>query len=302
MSNPYTVQLLNDLHNHFPELLYNHQRFQTGADIVGYVNNIVRLTPMHGAYHYYQQQYHAYYHPEHARGVIDDLYMPPPASYPPSPTYPPPSAVAASPIMAPAAPSLQELIGAADDDDAMPYFYGGRARSNPEIRLPLLPSVPVRSGRAAVPSSAAIAAAPPTAAPSLAAAPPAAAEAAAAGVAAARSSGRIMRFSQIIPLSNVSVESIFNQLLQDALPANLHELLEDVPVIPTEEHLRNNTSVSRLAEDIDDNCAICQDPLQANQDARKINHCEHVFHLDCIDTWFRRHIHCPCCRHDVREP
>ena len=83
MSNPYTVQLLNDLHNHFPELLYNHQRFQTGADIVGYVNNIVRLTPMHGAYHYYQQQYHAYYHPEHARGVIDDLYMPPPASYPP---------------------------------------------------------------------------------------------------------------------------------------------------------------------------------------------------------------------------
>jgi hypothetical protein len=111
-----------------------------------------------------------------------------------------------------------------------------------------------------------------------------------------------MRFSQIIPLSDVSVEAIFNQLMQDALPANLHELLEDVPVIPTEEHLRNNTSVSRLAEDFDDNCAICQDPLLINQDARTINHCNHMFHKQCIDTWFQRHIHCPCCRHDVREP
>ena len=291
MSNPYTIQLLNDLHNHFPELLYNHQRFQTGADIVGYVNNIIRLTPMHGAYHYYQQQYHAYYHPEHARGVIDDLYMPPPASYPPSPTYPPPPA-AASPVMAPAAPSLQDLIGAAEDDDDLSQLYGGRAPSNPNLRipiLPLLPSVQVRSGRAAAPPAAAPAAAPPPAVP--AAAPP-----------SARSSARIMRFSQIIPLSDVSVEAIFNQLMQDALPANLHELLEDVPVIPTEEHLRNNTSVSRLAEDFDDNCAICQDPLLINQDARTINHCNHMFHKQCIDTWFQRHIHCPCCRHDVREP
>ena len=296
MSNPYTVQLLNDLHNHFPELLYNHQRFQTGADIVGYVNNIVRLTPMHGAYHYYQQQYHAYYHPEHARGVIDDLYMPPPAppaSYPPSPTYPP---VAASPIMAPAAPSLQDLIGAAEDDDDLSQLYGGRAPSNPNLRipiLPLLPSVQVRSGRAAGGAAA-------PAAASLAAPPPAAP--AAAAPSSARSSARIMRFSQIIPLSDVSVEAIFNQLMQDALPANLHELLEDVPVIPTEEHLRNNTSVARLAEDFDDNCAICQDPLLINQDARTINHCNHMFHKQCIETWFRRHIHCPCCRQDVREP
>lgn len=287
MSNPYTVQLLNDLHNHFPELLYNHQRFQTGADIVGYVNNIVRLTPVHGAFHYYQQQYHAYYHPEHARGVIDDLYMPPPASYPPSPTYPPPpSAVAASPVMAPAAPSLQDLIGAAEDDDDLSQLYDGRAPSNPNLRipiLPLLPSVQVRSGRAAA---------------SLAA-PPAPA---AAAPLSARSSAHIMRFSQIIPLSDASVEAIFNQLMQDALPANLHELLEDVPVIPTEEHLRNNTSVARLAEDFDDNCAICQDPLLTNHDVRTINHCNHIFHKQCIDTWFRRHTHCPCCRHDVREP
>ena len=271
MSNPYTVQLLNDLHNHFPELLYNHQRFQTGADILGYINNIVRLTPSHRAFHYYQQQYQAYYHPQHARQIVDELYMPPPASYPPSPAYPPPASATV-----PVAPSLQDLIGAADDDDELPYLYEGRAASNSEFRMP------VRSGRAA--AVAAVAAAnPPPATP-------------------ARSSTRIMSFSQVVPLSDFSVSAIFNQIMQDALPVNLHELLEDVPVIPTEEHLRNNTSVSRLTEDIPDNCAICQDPLATNQDIRTLNHCEHIFHKQCIDTWFQRNIHCPCCRHDVREP
>ena len=268
MSNPYTVQLLNDLHNHFPELLYNHQRFQTAADVLGYVNNIVRLTPSHSAFHYYQQQYQAFYHPQRARQIADELYMPPSAFYPPSPTYPPPAApspvrVRAGAAAAAAAPSLQDLLDVEEEHD-FPRLNHGHASA-----------------------SAAIAAA--------GAAAPLAQDNPSASV-------RVTRISQFIPLSNISVSAIFNQLMQDALPANLHELLEDVPVIPTEEHLRNNTSVSRLAEDFDDNCAICQDPLLANHDIRTINHCEHMFHLDCIDTWFRRHIHCPCCRHDVREP
>ena len=274
MSNPYTVQLLNDLHNHFPELLYNHQRFQTGADILGYVNNIVRLTPAHQAYHYYQQQYHAYYHPEHARRVIDDLYMPPP-----SPASPP---VASPPVAAAVAavPSLQDLLNV-DEDDMLSRLYGGHAPMNSSYRV---------LGSAGAPATAA-------AAPAIGAAIPS-------SLAQDNysTSIRVRRISEFIPLSNISVSAIFNQIMQDALPANLHELLEDVPVIPTEEDLRNNTSVSRLDEDIDDNCAICQDPLLTNHDVRTINHCEHMFHKQCIDTWFGRHIHCPCCRHDVREP
>jgi hypothetical protein len=286
MSNPYTVQLLNDLHNHFPELLYNHQRFQSGADILNYVNSIVRLTPAHQTYHYYQQQYHAYYHPEHARRVIDDLYMPPPASYPPA-SYPPASypPSPASPPVATAAvaapPSLQDLLNA-DDDDMLPRLYGGHTSMNRSYRS--LGSTAAAPATAAVPATAAI-----RAPYSLVQDNPS-------------TSIRIRRVSEFIPLSNISVSAIFNQIMQDALPANLHELLEDVPVIPTEDDLRNNTSVSRLEEDIDDNCAICQDPLLTNHDVRTINHCEHMFHKQCIDTWFGRHIHCPCCRHDVREP
>lgn len=277
MSNPYTVQLLNDLHNHFPELLYNHQRFQSGADILSYVNSIVRLTPAHQAYHYYQQQYHAYYHPEHARRVIDDLYMPPPSPASPPVASPP---VASPPVAAAATaavPSLQDLLNA-DEDDILSRFYGGHASMNRPYR-----------------SLGSTAAAPATAAPAVRAPTSLAQDSRSTSV-------RITRFSEFIPLSNISVSAIFNQIMQDALPANLHELLEDVPVIPTEEDLRNNTSVSRLDEDIDDNCAICQDPLLTNHDVRTINHCEHMFHKQCIDTWFGRHIHCPCCRHDVREP
>ena len=270
MSNPYTVQLLNDLHNHFPELLYNHQRFQTGADILGYVNNIVRLTPAHATFHYYQQQYQAFYHPQRARQIVDELYMPPSASYPPSPAYPPP---APSPA-APAAASLQDLLDIEEEHD-FHRLYSGRASMN-------------RAASASVAVADAYAAAAAAPAPVAQDNPSA--------------SLRITRISQFIPFSNISVSAILNHLMQDALPDNLQDLLEDVPVIPTEEHLRNNTSVSRLAEDFDDNCAICQDPFLANHDVRTINHCEHMFHLNCIDTWFRRHIHCPCCRHDVREP
>jgi hypothetical protein len=58
MANPYRIQLLNDLHNHFPELLYNHQQFQSTEEVLQYVVNIARDTSNHvPAYSYYQEQY-----------------------------------------------------------------------------------------------------------------------------------------------------------------------------------------------------------------------------------------------------
>jgi hypothetical protein len=58
MSNPYRIQLLNDLHNHFPDLLYNHQQFQTTSDVLQYVINIARDTSNHvNPYPYYQEQF-----------------------------------------------------------------------------------------------------------------------------------------------------------------------------------------------------------------------------------------------------
>ena len=38
-----------------------------------------------------------------------------------------------------------------------------------------------------------------------------------------------------------------------------------------------------------------------NQNVRHLRHCNHYFHQDCIDTWFRGNVYCPTCRHDIRE-
>ncbi|KAI5462020.1 hypothetical protein BGZ63DRAFT_203575 [Mariannaea sp. PMI_226] len=43
-------------------------------------------------------------------------------------------------------------------------------------------------------------------------------------------------------------------------------------------------------------CAICLEILIDQDHARRLK-CKHVFHTDCIDSWFqKRHIDCPLCK------
>jgi hypothetical protein len=46
-------------------------------------------------------------------------------------------------------------------------------------------------------------------------------------------------------------------------------------------------------------CAICQMDIIINQVVRKINHCNHIFHQNCIDIWLENHNTCPVCRHNL---
>lgn len=78
--------------------------------------------------------------------------------------------------------------------------------------------------------------------------------------------------------------------------------LQPVVVHPTAEQIAANTTLGNLFSDTDHACAICQDALTSEQEGRKLNHCGHWFHRSCIDTWFERDVHCPVCRHDIREP
>ena len=34
---------------------------------------------------------------------------------------------------------------------------------------------------------------------------------------------------------------------------------------------------------------------------RKLNQCGHLFHAGCVDNWFARNVHCPVCRADIRH-
>ena len=74
------------------------------------------------------------------------------------------------------------------------------------------------------------------------------------------------------------------------------------PVIvrPTEEQISVATQIITNVAD-DTTCAICQDGIQRDEVARKINRCGHTFHRNCIDTWFMTNVRCPVCRADIRD-
>jgi len=74
---------------------------------------------------------------------------------------------------------------------------------------------------------------------------------------------------------------------------------EDVEVAPTIDQIALATTRLHVEEEII--CSVCQDTITTDDDVRRINHCEHSFHVGCIDTWFVRNVHCPVCRHDIRE-
>lgn len=76
--------------------------------------------------------------------------------------------------------------------------------------------------------------------------------------------------------------------------------MEPVIVRPTLEQINNGTSIVENLS-ITDICTICQDSMEGTHRNRRINHCNHTFHDSCINTWFRRNVRCPTCRHDIRS-
>jgi hypothetical protein len=70
---------------------------------------------------------------------------------------------------------------------------------------------------------------------------------------------------------------------------------DPVPVIPTPAQIRAATDLHVGVRD--QNCAICQEPVEC---ATRIRHCGHCFHSGCIGEWFSMNPRCPVCRHDIR--
>ena len=48
-----------------------------------------------------------------------------------------------------------------------------------------------------------------------------------------------------------------------------------------------------------DTCSICQLAFSNTIICRVINNCNHIFHINCIDTWLHNHTTCPFCRYDL---
>jgi hypothetical protein len=108
-------------------------------------------------------------------------------------------------------------------------------------------------------------------------------------------------------ISTVPLQTEMNwiNLLHDTFGNNLTipRNIDMTPVIirPSQQQIDQNTTIE-IVDAEEDMCPICQDAMEAGSEARTLNACDHRFHIGCIDTWFQRNVHCPVCRHDVREP
>lgn len=56
MSSPYSISLLNDLHHHFPDLLYQPQRFRNVADVLNYIIQVANQNPYERERQAYEQR------------------------------------------------------------------------------------------------------------------------------------------------------------------------------------------------------------------------------------------------------
>jgi hypothetical protein len=95
-------------------------------------------------------------------------------------------------------------------------------------------------------------------------------------------------------------------IIQSLLGAAMREpgaAMEPVPVAPTAQQLAAGSTIQQADEEAHHDliCSICQEGYTTGQYVRKLNHCSHYFHKACIDPWFRAHVRCPVCRHDIRE-
>lgn len=49
----------------------------------------------------------------------------------------------------------------------------------------------------------------------------------------------------------------------------------------------------------DENCVICLAEFEKGEKVRVLPRCKHVYHVECIDQWLLRALHCPICRKRV---
>jgi len=98
------------------------------------------------------------------------------------------------------------------------------------------------------------------------------------------------------------ISDLLGVLMGQALPPRQVQAQAQEPVIvrPSADQISANTIVEINATE-GEMCAICQDAVPLGGQVRTITHCEHSFHVGCIDTWFQTNVRCPVCRHDIRD-
>lgn len=206
----YNIHLLNEIHNYFPDILYNRQRFQNVQDLLSYIQDVSEISP----YDRGLQQYRL----EQSRNLRQSR----PAT----------------------------------------YRHEGRVNNISSTSMPPIPNTSMPP----IPST-------------------------------TQENDRLINNvlgGISVVLGSRNLEQIIEEQLQSFI---------DHPVIvcPTAHEIQAASTTFASVERQDDICAICRDEIIIEQQVRRLTFCNHYFHKVCIDSWFLRNVHCPTCRHDIRN-
>jgi hypothetical protein len=222
----YSVGLLDDLHNFFPDILYRPQRFRTVQDLLQYISQQTqtRFNLFDRGLRRFEQS------SAPQRQTITLPQIPRVSSIPP-----PPPNTHASTVAASATPYMNIVTETFDITPVLTSLLGG--------------DIP-----------------------------------------------RTENTTSAVP-STLTTLDAFLALLRP--PQNL----DPVVVTPTQEQINTATHVFECLREQDQIslCSICQDDFTDNILVRQIRQCNHMFHKQCIDQWFRQNTHCPVCRFDIRD-
>lgn len=235
---PYGIPLLNDLHNVFPAILYQPERFQTVRDLLGYIGH--QMSERYDMYSSWRNYYTT------------------PQQSPQQPQSP---------------PQQQH-----DRQHLWREFNTWWDSSNRHASRRSRFSQPVRSP---VPT--------PTPAPQ----PDVQVQ--------AEVDFNLINTYLNDPAGSLLLRSLFAPLGNTTTPnPNPNQFWEPVVIVPSPSQIAAASSTYVAPTALDTPCAICQDTIAEGAQVRKLSHCNHFFHRECIDNWFRRDVRCPTCRHDIR--
>lgn len=79
-------------------------------------------------------------------------------------------------------------------------------------------------------------------------------------------------------------------------PGLAEDAINNLPLVKFQDYMHDN-SVQRTKKE--EECPICLESFQTDDELRMIPNCEHIYHADCIKTWLQANTVCPYCRGDL---
>ncbi|CAF1146606.1 unnamed protein product, partial [Rotaria sordida] len=80
-----------------------------------------------------------------------------------------------------------------------------------------------------------------------------------------------------------------------------NDVLESRRAIRNLNTMYPDLTAEELANVADTTCIICREDMQVQQSIKRLS-CQHIFHKNCLRSWFQRQQTCPICRTTVLRP